>query len=132
MKSSNEVWLSLEVLEDRLALSGAFGGAINRGAPSLVPFPFNGMTVNGTVLTESTAGFRGGFADFIPLTFTAGPSVQSQMQAFQSQAQAFQSQAQALQSQFFSSQIAQMAVLDQYFSQAGSLFQSLPLNGLFV
>jgi hypothetical protein len=107
MKSSNEVRLRLEVLEDRLALSGAFGGAINAGAPSLTPFPFNGLTARITTGNQTETGYRDSFANFSHLTFVPAPSLQSQLQSIQA---------------------AQTAMIDQFFSQVQSLLQSLPLN----
>ena len=59
MKSRNEILLTLEVLEDRLALNGAFSGAIGAGVPSYPP-------VTGSTVNASNGGqpmFRVGFGD---------------------------------------------------------------------
>jgi hypothetical protein len=118
MKSSNEVSLNLEVLEDRMALSGAFGGAIGAGAPSLTPFPFNGLTAQVTTPNQRETGFRNSFADFSYLSFVPAPSLQSQLQAFQNQMQAFQA--------------SQTAMIDQFFSQVDFILRSLHINNVVV
>jgi hypothetical protein len=111
MKSSNEVWLRLEVLEDRMALSGAFGGAVHAGAPSLTPFPFNGLMAQTTTAALTETGFRNSFADFSHLSFVQAPSIQSQLQSLQA---------------------AQTAMIDQFFSQVSSMLQLLQPNILVL
>ncbi|HTU88985.1 MAG TPA: hypothetical protein VMF69_02710 [Gemmataceae bacterium] len=111
MKSSNEVRLRLEVLEDRMALSGAFGGAIEAGAPSLTPFPFNGLTVQTTTNTQTQPGLRDSFANVSYLSFSPAPSLQSQLQSLQS---------------------AQTAAIDQLLSDWQSMVQSLNLSTVLV
>lgn len=108
MKSSNEVRLGLEVLEDRLALSGAFVGAIDAGPPSLTPFPYNGMTVQ-VATAQPQIWYRG--SPFSYLTFAQAPSLQSQLQAFQA---------------------AQTALIDQYFSEVQALVQLWHLNTYLI
>ncbi len=107
MKSRNEVRLRLEVLEDRMALSGAFGGAINAAPPSLTPFPFNGLTGQTIHFDQTRTGFRNSFANFPQLTFVAAPNVQSQLQSIQA---------------------AQTAMIDQFFSEMSSMLQQLHLT----
>jgi hypothetical protein len=102
MKSNNEVRLRLEVLEDRTALSGAFGSAIDAAAPSLTPFPFNGLTVQTVTATRTQTGFRDSFADFSHLSYVAAPSIQSQLRSIQA---------------------AQTAMIDQFFSEVRSMLQ---------
>jgi hypothetical protein len=118
MKSSTAVGLRLEVLEDRLAPNGAFGGGINAGAPSLTPFPFNGLTVTVTADTRAQPGFQGSFANVNHLTFVPAPSLQDQLQAFQSQLQSIQA--------------SQNALIDQFFSQIGSWLSHLPPNVITI
>jgi hypothetical protein len=84
MKSSNQVCLGLEVLEDRLALSGAFLGAASAG----VPFPLNALAANLPALGQPTP------------TSNIQPS--NSVQTFQSQLQAFQAAQTAMIDQFFS------------------------------
>lgn len=110
MKSSNEILLTLEVLEDRLALSGAFSGVINAGPPSYPP-------VTGPRVNASNAGqtfFRVGFGDL-----NLQPVSQEQ------QVQDLQNQLQAL-------QIAQTAMIDQFFSDLQSIVQSLNLRTVLI
>lgn len=116
MKNSSEVCLTLEVLEDRMALSGAFGSAINAGPPSLTPFPFNGLMAQVTTLLQPHSGFRGAFTDSIQLSFVPVPSLQSQMQSFQSQIQSFQA--------------TQTAMIDQFVSEIGPILHLLQFNAL--
>lgn len=106
MKSSHEVRLTLEVLEDRLALTG-FGGAITAAPPSLTPFPFNGLMGQITHADQTRTGFRNSFANFPQLTFVATPSLQSQLQSLQN---------------------TQMAMIDQFFSEVGTMLQQLHLT----
>jgi len=98
-------------LEDRTALSGAFGGAINAAAPSLTPFPFNGLTVQTTTATQTQPGFRDSFADFSHLSFVPAPSFQSQLQSIQA---------------------AQTAMIDQFFSELQSIVQILNLRSVLI
>jgi hypothetical protein len=92
-----------------MALNGAFGGAIGGGAPSLTPFPFNGLTVQTTTDTQPQNGFHDSFADISYLSFVPAPSFQSQLQSVQSQMQSIQA--------------AQIAAIDQFFSQLQPLLQ---------
>ncbi len=110
MKSNNEVWLTLEILEDRLALSGAFSGGINAGAPTYPP-------VSGSMVNTSNGlqpAFRISFGNL-------NNQPVSQMQ----QAQSFQDQLQALQA-------AQTAMIDQFFSELQSLVQILNLHTVLI
>ena len=84
MKSSNEVRLELEALEDRIALNGAFSGAIDAGAP----FPMNALSA--TLWNISLLSPR----------LTNQPSAQTQ--SLQSQLGAIQSAQAAMMDQFFS------------------------------
>jgi hypothetical protein len=106
MKNSHQVRLRLEVLEDRLALTG-FGGAIMAAPPSLTPFPFNGLMGQTIHFDQTRTGFRNSFANFPQLTFVAAPSLQSQLQSLQS---------------------AQTAMIDQFFSEVGTMLQQLHLT----
>jgi len=118
MKSSTIARLRLEVLEDRLAPNGAFSGAMQAGAPSLMPFPFNPITVSVTADLRPQPGFRDSFANVNHLTFSPPPSVQDQIQSFQSQLQTFQAN--------------QLAMLDQFFTEIGSLLSHLPPNVITI
>ena len=119
MKRSNEVRLWLELLEDRMALSGAFGGAIDAGAPSLTPFPYNGLTALTTTSSQKETGFQNSFASVSTISYVPTASViQSQMQSLQSQLQSYQA--------------AQTAMIDQFFSQVGYILQQLHLNTTVV
>lgn len=84
MKSSNQVCLGLEVLEDRLALSGAFSGAISAG----VPFPLNALATNLPALGQPTPSSNNQPSNLV--------------QTLQSQLQAFQAVQTAMIDQFFS------------------------------
>lgn len=85
MKRNNEVRLGLEVLEDRIALSGAFSGAIRAGAP----FPMNAL-----------AGTQSNFGQLPP----PGINIQAsgQVQSLQNQLQSLQAAQTAMIDQFFS------------------------------
>jgi hypothetical protein len=110
MKSSNEILLTLEVLEDRLALNGAFSGAIGAGAPSYPP-------VTGSTVSASNAGqpfFRVGFGDL-----NLQPVSQTQ-------------QVQNVQSQLLALQAAQTAMIDQFFSELQSFVQILNLRSFLI
>jgi hypothetical protein len=84
MKSNNEIRLGLEVLEDRMALNGAFSGAIDAGAP----FPMNALSATLSNIGQASTGFS---------TNTSG-----QTQSLQSQLQALQAAQTAMIDQFFS------------------------------
>lgn len=112
MSSRNEVRLSLEVLEDRMALSGAFGGAIDAGVPAFPPL-FGLNVPSGTIGTQQT-GFRSA-AD----TFN-NPAVNPVVafQNFQNQMQAFQS--------------AQNAAVNQVLSDLQNIFQQLNIHTFLI
>lgn len=84
MKSSNEVRLGLEALEDRMAPNGAFSGAVNAGAP----FPMNALSATLWNISEVSPRLNN------------QPSVQSQ--SLQSQLQSIQAAQTAMMDQFFS------------------------------
>lgn len=110
MKNSNAVWLSLEVLEDRMALSGAFGGAIQAGIPLFPPIP--GLTAQATNFVQpQSSTFRDNFAGFNSQALNPVTALQSQLQSFQA---------------------AQTAAIDQYFSDLQSLFQQLNLKTFLI
>jgi hypothetical protein len=85
MKSSNEVRLGLEVLEDRMVPSGAFSGAIDAGAS----FPMNVLAANFSNLGQLPP----------PGSFN---QASGHVQSFQSQLQAIQAAQTAMMDQFFS------------------------------
>lgn len=95
MKSNNEVRLGLEILEDRIALSGAFSGAISAGAP----FPMNALTGNLSNLGQlPPPGIN---------NQTSG-----QVQSFQSQLQSLQAAQTAMIDQFFSEMQSMLQLLN--------------------
>lgn len=98
MKSRKEVCLTLEALEDRMVPNGAFGGAIGAGVPLFTPF-------NSWIIQP--AGNVG----------QSQPAIQSAFASFNSPSY-FLNQLQAAQS-------AQMAVVDQFFSNFESLLHSI-------
>lgn len=108
MKSRSSVSLNLEVLEDRLALSGAFSGAINAGLPNLVPF--NAAAINATNVSLP-AGFHSSLTGINNQT-------QNQIQNFQNQLQSLQA--------------AQVAMANQIFSEMQTLLKQFNFNVLFV
>lgn len=122
MRSSKEVLLNLEVLEDRIALNGAFRGAIDAGAPS-VP-PVNGLSVN-TSITHAHPGFRDDFFAFDSQPTGDQLILQDQLQSMQSQLQTFEHQLQAFQA-------AQIKALDQFFSELGAMLKPLHLNPVLI
>ena len=98
MKSRKEVCLRLEALEDRMALNGAFGGAIGAGFPILTPFD--------SWLIQPTTNVG-----------QSQPAVQSAIAGFNSPSN-FLNQLQTAQN-------AQMAIVDQFFSNVESLLHAL-------
>lgn len=115
---SNKVALTLEVLEDRLAPNGAFGGAINAAPASNIPFPFNGLTVQTTSGPLNRSGFHGDFAGFGQLVLVPAPSPQSQLQSIQNQFQSFQA--------------TQISMMNQFLNEVQPLLQSWQLLSPFV
>lgn len=112
MKNSNEICLSLEILEDRLALSGAFGGAIQSGIPAFPPSPFTALAAaQSTSIEQPEPGFRNSFTAFNSQTVNPISNLQSQLQSIQA---------------------AQTAMIDQFFSQMQSLFQQLNLQTFLI
>lgn len=98
MKSRKEVCLTLEALEDRMALNGAFGGAIGAGVPLFTPFNSWVIQPAGNV-GQSPQGVQGALSSFYSPSYFL-----TQMQAAQS---------------------AQMAVVDQLFSEVQSLLHAI-------
>ncbi len=114
MKNSNEVLLALEVLEDRLALNGAFSGVVDAGAPSYPP-------VTGSTVSASNVGqpfFRVGFGDLNLQPVSQTQQVTQQVQSFQDQLQALQA--------------AQTAMIDQFFSELQSIVHILNLSTVLI
>lgn len=112
MKNSNSVCLSLEVLEDRLALSGAFGGAIQAGIPVYPQSPYTALaTAQSASIGPSQGGFRDSFAAFNSQTFNPLTNFQNQLQSLQA---------------------AQTAMIDHFFSEMQSLFQQLNLKTVLI
>lgn len=107
MKSSNEVWLGLEVLEDRLALSGAFLGAASAGAP----FPMNALSASLEAIGPVQPSFRNSTMNFNNPPFNQGQTLQSQLQAFQA---------------------AQTAMIDQFFSEMQTIANILNLHTFLI
>lgn len=108
MKRSNEVRLGLEVLEDRLAPNGAFGGAINAGAPSYPPL--NAFTATKANSGQNQPAWENSFGLYTSVL------------AGQTQAAA------VIQSQVLAFQATQIAMIDQVFSQWQAMIQALHLN----
>ena len=110
MKTSDEIRLVLEVLEDRLALSGAFSGGTDAGPPSYPP-------ITGSIVSALNGGqpaFRISFGNL-------NNQPVSQVQ-----------QAQSLQAQLQAVQAAQTAMIDQFFSELQSLVQILNLSTVLI
>lgn len=110
MKNSNEAWLELEVLEDRMTPGGAFSGGINAGAPPVPPL-LGGLTANPLLISASAPGFRNTFTQANFATSTQVPNLQNQLQSFQA---------------------AQTALIDQYFSDLSALLKSLNISTVVV
>ncbi len=98
MKSSREVRLGLEVLEDRMTPSGAFGGPIDAGIPLFTPFN-SWMLQPATTVGQSPQAIQSAMANFYSPSY------------FLNQVQSYQ--------------VAQMALIDQLFSNMQSLLQAL-------
>jgi hypothetical protein len=112
MKNSNEVCLNLEVLEDRIALSGAFGGAIQSGIPVFPQSPFTALAAaQSASIGQPQPGFRNSFGDFNSQTVNPVSNFQNQLQSFQA---------------------AQVALIDQFFSDVQSLLQHLNLQTVLI
>jgi hypothetical protein len=105
MKHNREVRLGLEVLEDRTALNGAFGGAIGAGVPVLTPF--NSWLVQTASPQPSQAAVQNAIANFY------NPSA-NQFSQYLNQLQSYQN--------------AQTAMMNQLFSDIQAIIQALHLT----
>jgi|GEM_PF-2811401 hypothetical protein len=108
MKHNREVRLGLEVLEDRTALNGAFGGAIGAGVPVLTPF--NEWMLQPTSVGLSQPAVQNAIANFYNPTGQLSNAL-NQLQSFQA---------------------AQTALLNQVFSEMQSLLQALHINTIVM
>lgn len=109
MKNNNEGRLNLEVLEDRIALNGAFRGAIDAGLPLFPAIP--GFPV-ASAIVPTPQPILG-----TSITNLNSPPV-NPVSTFQSQLQAFQS--------------AQIAAIDQFFTDLQPILQSLNLKTFLI
>jgi hypothetical protein len=109
MKSRKEIGLRLEVLEDRMTPSGAFGGAIDAGPPLLTPF--NSWIVQSTSVATSQPAIENSIANFYNPSLSQATSILSQLQSFQA---------------------TQIALIDQLFSDMQAMLQPWHINTILL